>query len=61
MVGGKISVFTGEDGVFLPFLSLGGQGIVSVAANIVAREYLDLYADWKKWENQGSQRKIFRT
>jgi 4-hydroxy-tetrahydrodipicolinate synthase len=42
-VGGKISVLSGEDGVFLPFLSIGGDGIVSVVANVVPEAWVDLF------------------
>lgn len=44
-VGSKISVFSGEDGVFLPFLSLGGKGMVSVLGNVAPKEWVQIYED----------------
>ena len=35
-------VYSGDDGLTLPILSVGGHGLVSVAAHIVGREYKEL-------------------
>ncbi|HLG20310.1 MAG TPA: 4-hydroxy-tetrahydrodipicolinate synthase [Bdellovibrionota bacterium] len=52
-VGERVAVFTGEDGVFLPFLVLGGRGTVSVVANVVPERWVEIYlcvqkGDWVK-------------
>ncbi len=35
LCGDNINLYTGEDGMILPMLSFGGQGVVSVLANVV--------------------------
>jgi len=46
-------VFSGDDAVTLPVISLGGVGIISVASNEIPKEMSELTAaalnnDWKK-------------
>jgi 4-hydroxy-tetrahydrodipicolinate synthase len=41
---GKLDVLSGDDGLTLPLLAIGGQGIVSVASNIAPRLMSDLCA-----------------
>lgn len=40
-------VLSGEDGTFLPFMALGGDGIISVVSQIAASEMLTLYRSAK--------------
>lgn len=40
----KMSLLTGDDPTFLPFLSIGGTGIISVASNIIPKELLKIYS-----------------
>ncbi|MFH1262374.1 MAG: 4-hydroxy-tetrahydrodipicolinate synthase [Pseudomonadota bacterium] len=47
-VGEKISVLSGEDGVFLPFLSIGGRGIISVVANILPKNFVEIYEAFER-------------
>lgn len=35
---GKITLLSGDDGLTLPVLAIGGKGVISVAANIVPRD-----------------------
>lgn len=35
---GKITLLSGDDGLTLPILAIGGKGVISVAANIVPRD-----------------------
>src|SRR5215831_4383927 len=56
-------VFSGDDAVTLPVISLGGVGIISVCSNEIPREMSELTAaalsnDWKK--AQAIQRKFVR-
>jgi 4-hydroxy-tetrahydrodipicolinate synthase len=37
-LGRRFSIFSGDDALTLPFLSVGAQGVVSVASNIVPRQ-----------------------
>ena len=39
----EFSVLSGNDSTFLPFLSVGGDGVISVIANIVPSEFIELY------------------
>ncbi len=43
MLGKKCAVYSGNDGEFLPTLSVGGIGIISVLSNLLPREMSDLY------------------
>jgi 4-hydroxy-tetrahydrodipicolinate synthase len=51
LCGDKLTVYSGEDGLVLPMLALGGRGVISVMANIIPRDTHDLVAkfmagDW---------------
>ena len=37
-----IAIYSGEDGITLPILSMGGQGCISVASNVVPRTMVSL-------------------
>ncbi|MGI6164168.1 MAG: 4-hydroxy-tetrahydrodipicolinate synthase [Bacillota bacterium] len=55
-------VYSGDDSLTLPILSLGGSGIVSVAAHLVARDLrnmVDFYAEGKILEAQKIHYKLF--
>lgn len=45
--GDRFTVLSGDDGITLPILSVGGQGVVSVASNVAPREVSDLVRVWK--------------
>ncbi|MCL2751953.1 MAG: 4-hydroxy-tetrahydrodipicolinate synthase [Firmicutes bacterium] len=38
LLDGKMDVFSGDDGVILPVLALGGAGVISVASNVIPKE-----------------------
>lgn len=40
--GDDIAIYSGEDGITLPILSMGGQGCISVASNVVPRTMFSL-------------------
>ena len=40
--GSDIAIYSGEDGITLPILSMGGQGCISVASNVVPRTMVSL-------------------
>lgn len=42
------TVYSGDDGTTLPILSLGGQGVVSVASHIIGNEMNDLVTSFKE-------------
>lgn len=45
-VGEKLDVYSGDDGIILPLLALGGKGVISVASNIVPKQVHQLCADF---------------
>ncbi len=58
-VGNKVSILSGEDGVFFPFLSLGGDGVVSVAANVAAPTWVEIYSNFEKGDLDHSRKRFF--
>ena len=46
LVDGRMAVYSGSDELTLPILALGGQGVVSVAANVVPDMTRELVAAW---------------
>lgn len=48
LCGEKFSVYSGEDSLFLPILSVGGKGGICVVSNIAPKETAQLYKAWKK-------------
>jgi 4-hydroxy-tetrahydrodipicolinate synthase len=44
----NFSILSGDDGSFLPFLSIGGDGCISVVSNIAPKLMVDLYENFKK-------------
>ncbi len=49
LLGDEFLVTSGDDGLFLPLLSVGGRGVISVASNIIPKP---LVQTWKLW-NEG--------
>ena len=43
---GKIALLSGDDATFLPFLAVGGQGVISVTANIAPARMVALWRHW---------------
>ncbi len=58
LCGDKAKVYSGNDNLLLPFLSLGGKGCISVASNIVPKVMKNIYESFSKGEIEES-RKIF--
>lgn len=50
-------VYSGDDGLILPVLSLGGHGLVSVAAHVVGKEFAEIIATFAS--NPASASKTF--
>jgi len=48
LAGDNITLLSGDDNLTLPVLSIGGAGVVSVAANIVPRDTADLVKVWEE-------------
>jgi 4-hydroxy-tetrahydrodipicolinate synthase len=61
LCGDKLTVYSGEDGLILPMLALGGQGVISVMANIIPRDTHDLVARFMAGDLEGSRRIQLKT
>jgi 4-hydroxy-tetrahydrodipicolinate synthase len=48
-------LISGDDGLTLPVLSIGGIGIISVVANIVPRDVADLVLAFEKGDIKGAR------
>jgi 4-hydroxy-tetrahydrodipicolinate synthase len=48
-------LISGDDGLTLPVLSIGGIGIISVVANIVPRDVADLVSAFEKGDIKAAQ------
>jgi len=46
----SFSVYSGDDGLTLPVLAIGGQGIVSVASHIIGNEMQEMISSFKQGE-----------
>ena len=46
--GDDLTLMSGDDATFLPFLAVGGSGVISVAANIIPSAVSVLWRAWKK-------------
>jgi len=57
-VSSDFSVLSGDDPTFLPFLSIGGKGVVSVASNIIPEVMVQIYDSFQSNDIQ-TARKLF--
>lgn len=48
LCGRKLTLFSGDDSLTLPVMAIGGEGVISVAANIVPRDVKGLVASFQK-------------
>jgi 4-hydroxy-tetrahydrodipicolinate synthase len=46
--GDKFTVLSGDDWATLPLLAVGGNGVISVTANIAPREVATVISEWEK-------------
>lgn len=54
LCGEDIAVYSGDDNVVLPVLSLGGKGVISVMANIIPQDTHDMVAKFFQGDIQGA-------
>lgn len=55
LCGENFSIYSGEDGAIVPFLSMGGKGVISVMANIIPRDTHDIVARYLSGDVEGSR------
>jgi 4-hydroxy-tetrahydrodipicolinate synthase len=53
-------LLSGDDGLTLPVLAVGGTGVISVVANIVPKDTADLVAEFEKGNIAGAQQMHYR-
>ncbi len=46
LCGDDLAVYSGEDNVLLPILSIGGKGIISTAANVIPKQISEICANY---------------
>lgn len=51
---GDVDIYSGEDGLITPLLSIGAKGVISVLSNIAPRETHDIVAKYLAGDVQGS-------
>ncbi len=42
LLNGKATIYSGDDGITVPIMSLGGKGVISVASNVIPRYVSDM-------------------
>lgn len=55
LCGEKFCVLSGDDSLTLPIMSIGGKGVISVAANIVPRDTSDMTAKFLRGDLKGAR------
>ncbi|MDR1036936.1 MAG: 4-hydroxy-tetrahydrodipicolinate synthase [Deltaproteobacteria bacterium] len=60
LCGPDFLVTSGDDGLTLPLLSVGGGGVISVAANLVPGELVRLWNLWESGDLPGARALFFR-
>ncbi|MEO5353110.1 MAG: 4-hydroxy-tetrahydrodipicolinate synthase [Magnetococcus sp. XQGC-1] len=53
---GKITLLSGDDATFLPFLAIGGEGVISVSTNIAPDQMVALWRHFCKGDLTASRR-----
>ena len=56
LCGDELNIYSGEDGLILPVLALGGKGVISVLSNVAPRYTHDLCAAWFAGDPQTCRR-----
>ena len=51
---GDVDIYSGEDGLITPLLSIGAKGVISVLSNIAPRETHDIVAKYLEGDVKGS-------
>ncbi|ADK85241.1 dihydrodipicolinate synthase [Desulfarculus baarsii DSM 2075] len=60
LCGDKMALLSGDDGLLLPVLAIGGVGVVSVVNNIVPRQVVDIIEAWNAGDIALSQQRFHK-
>ncbi|MBN2495818.1 MAG: 4-hydroxy-tetrahydrodipicolinate synthase [Deltaproteobacteria bacterium] len=52
---GRLALLSGDDATWLPFLAIGGQGVISVASNVAPKEMVALYERFSAGDIDGAR------
>lgn len=55
LCGSDFTIYSGEDALIVPFMSLGGKGVISVMANIIPQDTHDIAARFLAGDTAGSR------
>jgi len=61
LCGSDFSVYSGEDGLVVPLMSLGGKGVISVMANIIPGDTHDMAAKYLSGDADGARKLQLKT
>ena len=61
LCGGDFTVYSGEDGLIVPLMSLGGKGVISVMANIIPRDTHEIASKFLNGDLEGSRKLQLKT
>jgi len=61
LCGDNFSVYSGEDALILPLLSLGGRGVITTMGNIIPRDVHDMVVKFLDGNLQGSKKLQLRS
>ncbi|MCX7920669.1 MAG: 4-hydroxy-tetrahydrodipicolinate synthase [Clostridia bacterium] len=61
LCGEGFTVYSGDDNMVLPFLSLGGKGVISVMANIIPKDTHDMVIKFLDGDIEGSRKLQLQT
>lgn len=61
LCGDDITIYSGEDGAIVPFLSMGAKGVISVMANIIPKDTHDIVAKFLAGDIEGSRKLQLQT
>ncbi|QRN86157.1 4-hydroxy-tetrahydrodipicolinate synthase [Clostridia bacterium] len=56
---GDFSIYSGDDSLTLPILSVGGRGVVSVASNIIGSPIQEMVSLYRKGESDKARARFF--
>ena len=51
LTGGRFTILSGDDNIFLPMMSVGAVGVISVVSNIMPKELKELYRAFSEEED----------
>ena len=61
LCGEDFTIYSGEDGLAVPLMSLGGKGVISVMANIIPRDTHEMAARYLSGDAEGSRKLQLKT